>query len=273
MKSRQPATAMKLSINSLAIFIVATLYTNVAEVLAAEDTLTLTGRYWDCCKPSCGWDNKADFGSPVQSCDARNKPLSDFNAGTGCNGGTAYACSNQSPWAVNDTFAYGFAGTYLKGVLEDAWCCSCYELKFTTGNLTGKTMTVQTSNTDYDVLNDNMFTLAIPGGNNSDYGACDGQYNIDNSVFGSSGTGVSSVEDCDNLPDAQQEGCRFRFTWLQDIDRPQANFRRVQCPVELTNITGCIRNDDTNFANSASRHVFPSTLVSSIIFMGLFPFI
>lgn len=36
-------------------------------------------------------------------------------------------CTNQSPWAVNDDLAYGFAAVKLAGKTERDWCCACYE--------------------------------------------------------------------------------------------------------------------------------------------------
>jgi len=125
----------------------------------------LTTRYWDCCKPSCGWRGKASFNDPVGSCTADDEPIS-LDAGTGCNGGTAFACSQQQPWAVNDTFSYGFAGVFLTkdmvgGATEDAWCCACYQLDFTGEPLRGKSMIVQASNTAYDVTTANRFSLAV----------------------------------------------------------------------------------------------------------------
>lgn len=124
-----------------------------------------TTRYWDCCKPSCGWKGKASVNSPVGSCSADEKPI-NIDAGTGCNGGAAFACSQQQPWAVNETFSYGFAGVYLTQELvghatEDAWCCACYQLDFTSEPLRGKSMIVQASNTAYDVNTVNRFTLAV----------------------------------------------------------------------------------------------------------------
>lgn len=125
----------------------------------------LTTRYWDCCKPSCGWKGKADFSNPVESCTADNKPTDD-TAGTGCNGGTAFQCADQQPWAINDTLSYGFAGVYIlpaltHGGIEDAWCCACYQLDFTSDPLIGKSMIVQASNTAYDITTTNRFTLAV----------------------------------------------------------------------------------------------------------------
>ena len=121
----------------------------------------ITTRFWDCCKPSCSWNGKGPLSSPVTSCDKDDKPLADVNAGTGCNGGQAYSCSDQQPWAVNDTFSYGFAGIYIQGHIEDFWCCACYQLDFTSDPLKNKTMIIQASNTAYDIKTANRFSLAV----------------------------------------------------------------------------------------------------------------
>jgi hypothetical protein len=125
----------------------------------------VTSRYWDCCKPSCGWNAKADVINPVTSCQV-NGSVADLSAGTGCNGGTAYQCASQQPWAINDTLAYGFAGAYLlpdlaKGKLEEAWCCACYRLDFTSDSLGNKSMIVQASNTAFDITTSNQFSIAV----------------------------------------------------------------------------------------------------------------
>jgi hypothetical protein len=84
-------------------------------------------RYWDCCKPSCSWPGKALVNQPVYACNANFQRLSDPNAKSGCDGGSAFSCADQTPWAVNDDFAYGFAATALAGQSESSWCCACYE--------------------------------------------------------------------------------------------------------------------------------------------------
>jgi hypothetical protein len=123
-----------------------------------------TTRYWDCCKASCGWTGKISLASgsnPVSSCDKNDQPLSDYGAKSGCeSGGSAYMCSNQSPWAVSDTLAYGYAATTIAGGTESSWCCACYELTFTSAPLVGKTLIVQTTNTGSD-LSSNQFDLAV----------------------------------------------------------------------------------------------------------------
>lgn len=65
--------------------------------------------------------------SPVQTCDKNDGPLSNPGATSGCDGGSAFACSNTSPWAVSDELAYGFAATSIAGGNEASWCCACYK--------------------------------------------------------------------------------------------------------------------------------------------------
>lgn len=227
-------------------------------VLAQGAKLNYTGeavttRFWDCCKPSCGWKGKADFSNPVESCTADNKPT-DYAAGTGCNGGTAYQCSNQQPWKINDTLSYGYAGAFIMpsltgGGIEDAWCCACYQLDFTSEPLIGKRMIIQASNTAYDVTNVNRFSLAVsssgaictnfselillqvPGGNTTSTNACAQQYGVDQSVFGENMVGVSSIDDCQNLPEDLRAGCQWRFDWYKD-----ASFPRYSSQVSHTNV-------------------------------------
>ncbi|KAH9875026.1 hypothetical protein J1614_004514 [Plenodomus biglobosus] len=125
----------------------------------------VTTQFWDCCKPSCGWKGKADFNRPVLSCTADDKPT-DIAAGTGCNGGAAFQCSDQQPWMINDTLSYGYAGAFITADLTDssvesAWCCACYQLDFTSEPLIGKSMILQASNTAYDIITTNRFSLAV----------------------------------------------------------------------------------------------------------------
>jgi hypothetical protein len=69
-------------------------------------------------------------------------------------------CTDQSPWAVSDTLAYGFAATHIAGGTEASWCCACYELTFTSTGVAGKKMIVQATNTGGD-LNSNQFDIAV----------------------------------------------------------------------------------------------------------------
>nr|P43316.1 RecName: Full=Endoglucanase-5; AltName: Full=Cellulase V; AltName: Full=Endo-1,4-beta-glucanase V; Short=EG V; AltName: Full=Endoglucanase V [Humicola insolens]3ENG_A Chain A, ENDOGLUCANASE V CELLOBIOSE COMPLEX [Humicola insolens] len=201
-------------------------------------------RYWDCCKPSCGWAKKAPVNQPVFSCNANFQRITDFDAKSGCEpGGVAYSCADQTPWAVNDDFALGFAATSIAGSNEAGWCCACYELTFTSGPVAGKKMVVQSTSTGGD-LGSNHFDLNIPGGGVGIFDGCTPQFG---GLPGQRYGGISSRNECDRFPDALKPGCYWRFDWFKNADNPSFSFRQVQCPAELVARTGCRRNDDGNF--------------------------
>ncbi len=200
-----------------------------------------TTRYWDCCKPSCSWNQKARVTTPVRTCQRDGVSiLTDPNAANGCGGGPSYTCSNNAPWAINDRLAYGFAAANIKGQGEGDWCCACYKLTFTSTQIAGKQMIVQVTNTGGD-LGENHFDLQIPGGGVGIFNGCSSQWGATTDGWGQRYGGVSNINDCNKLPGQLQNGCRFRFQWFQGADNPTINFEKVTCPVELTNISGCKR--------------------------------
>ncbi|KAL7266958.1 hypothetical protein RUND412_010475 [Rhizina undulata] len=209
--------------------------------LVSADSTGTTTRYWDCCKPSCAWSGKATVSDPVNTCDANNNILTDYSIASACNGGTAYMCSNQIPWAYNDTLAYGFAAVNIASESESDWCCACYQLTFTSGAVEGKTMIVQATNTGGD-LGSNQFDLGIPGGGVGIYNGCTSQYGAPSTGWGAQYGGVSTRDDCDELPDALIAGCQWRFDWFEGADNPTVSFTTITCPTELTSKTGCIRS-------------------------------
>ncbi|KAF7552359.1 hypothetical protein G7046_g7432 [Stylonectria norvegica] len=200
-------------------------------------------RYWDCCKPSCAWSGKAAVNSPVLTCDAKDNPLSSPDTTSGCDGGTAYTCTNNSPWAVNDNLAYGFAATAINGGTEASWCCGCYALTFTSGAVSGKTMVVQSTNTGGDISN-NQFDILMPGGGTGLFDGCTPEFG---GIPGAQYGGVSSVSDCDSMPELLKDGCKWRFNWFGNSDNPTFTFKQVQCPKAITAISGCTRDDDSSF--------------------------
>jgi len=212
----------------------------------AQSTGTTT-RYWDCCKASCGWTGKITLASgsnPVGSCDAQDKLLTNYDAVSGCNGGDAYMCSDQTPWAVSETLAYGYAATTIAGGTESTWCCSCYELTFTSGAVNGKKMVVQATNTGSD-LGSNQFDLAIPGGGFGIFNGCTAEWGTPSTGWGSQYGGVSSRSQCDAFPEALKAGCYFRFDWFGDSNNPGVTFKPVTCPAALTAKSGCVRSGET----------------------------
>ncbi|KAH8166282.1 hypothetical protein CIB48_g1965 [Xylaria polymorpha] len=190
-----------------------------------------TTRYWDCCKPSCGWTLKTNSGKLIGTCSRSDSPLNDNGATkSGCdNGGSAYMCSNQSPWAVSDSLSYGWAAVRISGQTETTWCCACYELTFTSGPVSGKKMIVQASNTGGD-LGQNHFDLAIPGGGVGLFNACTNQYGAPSNGWGERYGGVTSRSACDSFPEALKAGCYWRFDWFGGADNPGARSSRSRAP-------------------------------------------
>ncbi|KAM0335277.1 hypothetical protein ACHAQA_000322 [Verticillium albo-atrum] len=204
-----------------------------------------TTRYWDCCKPSCAWPDKAALASgPVGTCDINDRPLASADAPSGCEpGGTAFMCSGHSPWEVTPDLAYGWAAVRVAGGDESSWCCACYELTFTSGPVAGKKMVVQATNTGAD-LGDNHFDIAIPGGGVGIFNACTAQYNAPPNGWGDQYGGIHSRAECDGFPEALKDGCYWRFDWFANADNPGVSFRRVSCPSAITARSGCVRQDD-----------------------------
>ncbi|KAI0861187.1 cellulase-like protein [Xylaria cubensis] len=204
-----------------------------------------TTRYWDCCKPSCGWTQKTNSGKLIGTCSQSDSPLNDNGATrSGCDsGGSAYMCSNQSPWAVSESLSYGWAAVRISGQTETTWCCACYELTFTSGPVSGKKMIVQASNTGGD-LGQNHFDLAIPGGGVGQFNACTNQYGAPPNGWGERYGGVSSRAACDSFPEALKDGCYWRFDWFGGADNPGVTFKQVACPAALVAKSGCSRSND-----------------------------
>ncbi|KAI9497831.1 RlpA-like double-psi beta-barrel-protein domain-containing protein-containing protein, partial [Zychaea mexicana] len=199
-----------------------------------------TTRYWDCCKASCSWPDKASVSSPVSVCAADGVTLADANEQSGCNGGGGYMCTDNQPWEVNENLSYGFAAASIAGLDESGWCCGCYELTFTSGEIDGKKMVVQVTNTGGD-LGSNHFDLQIPGGGVGIFNGCESQWNAPSNGWGERYGGLNSASGCTDLPKQLQAGCEWRFNWFKNANNPSVSFKEVTCPSELTKKTGCSR--------------------------------
>ncbi|KAH6655617.1 glycoside hydrolase family 45 protein [Truncatella angustata] len=213
-------------------------------VTRAASGTGVSTRYWDCCKPSCAWSGKASVNQPVLTCDKNDNVLSDPDIKSGCDGGTAFTCSDNSPWAISDQLAYGFAATAISGGTEASWCCACYKLTFTSGAVAGKTMVVQSTNTGGD-LGSNQFDILMPGGGVGIFDGCKVEFGT--SLPGATYGGISSQSECNSFPAILQEGCNWRFDWFENTDNPNLTFEQVQCPSEIVAKSGCRRTDDSSF--------------------------
>ncbi|KAI4240206.1 MAG: hypothetical protein L6R40_005235 [Gallowayella cf. fulva] len=193
-----------------------------------------TTRYWDCCKPSCAW-SRDGLTAPVKTCDINDKPLANgVTAQSGCQGGgTSFMCSDQSPWAVNDNLAYGFAAV----TAANPTCCTCYKLTFTTTSIKGKTMIVQATNTGNDVSG-TQFDLAMPGGGFGQFDGCSKEWKATPDIWGAQ-YGGSNTNQCSKFPSPLQKGCGFRWDWMQGQSNPEVQYEQVTCPAEIVAKSGC----------------------------------
>jgi hypothetical protein len=201
-----------------------------------------TTRYWDCCKPSCSWAGKVSGSNAyVKSCSKDGyHAYGNPNVASSCDGGDAFTCNNQKPWAVNDQLAYGFAAASIPGLSEKDRCCTCYKLDFTSGAVNGKTMIVQITNSGSDV-GEGQFDLQIPGGGVGIFNGCSRQWGAPGDGWGQRYGGVGSRQECYSLPGEIQEGCLFRFDWFKGADNPTMTYSKVNCPKQLVDISGCSR--------------------------------
>jgi len=207
-------------------------------------------RYWDCCKPSCGWTGNSS--NPVDSCDINDNNIGvNDEARNGCeSGGTAYTCNNWAPWSKSDTLSYGFVA--FNGVP----CGTCYQIRFSgtssrgtpTPGIEGKQMVVQVTN--IGGIEGDQFDILIPGGGVGLLNGCSTQWGVSNNDLGAQYGGFRSVcgadagciqNMCQNAfgdsPDLMA-GCEWYTDWLQMADNPDIRFQQIDCPQEILDRSG-----------------------------------
>ncbi|KAK6542414.1 hypothetical protein TWF694_006369 [Orbilia ellipsospora] len=233
----------------------------LVSLLSSADPITsgvsITSMYYDCCKPGCAWKTAGPdyLLSDIQVCDVNDNIITDGGnlAASYCDGGPATSCTVQQPWAVNDTFSYGYASIFIAGDDSSAWCCTCYELEFLDSSIKGKKMIVQGININYNPDQVNYFSLTVPG--QADWAnKCAERFGgTFDSFFGiNSTTGIPDASDCQIVPESVRPACEWRYSWYQNVSLPNATFSRVQCPRELTVNSGCVRTDDASFVSSST---------------------
>ncbi|MBN2341910.1 MAG: hypothetical protein JXX29_23665 [Deltaproteobacteria bacterium] len=223
-------------------------------------------RYWDCCKPHCGWTgNTGNAGGTLQSCDQSDQYLWDYSAQIACAGGNAYVCFNLTPWSVSDSLSYGFVATAAE--LGQATCGKCYQFDFVGASshaggdagstaLTGKHMIVQAINIGYDV-NGNQFDLMVPGGGVGAFNACSSQWSSSDlgqqyggwlSTCKSQGGSLDQIKSCvlnyctqtfnESFEAELLDACQWFVDWYEAADNPAIHWAEVPCPSALVNLTG-----------------------------------
>ncbi len=213
-------------------------------------------RYWDCCKPSCGWSGNAS--NPVKSCDINDNSLGVTDEANACerNGTSgAFTCHSMAPWAYSNQVSLGFAA--INGVS----CGTCFHIQFTGtaqngGNgpgaaaLAGKHMIVMATN--IGGIQQGQFDLLIPGGGVGALNGCAGQWGVDNSELGAQYGGFLSDCGSGDLNAAKScmrnkcesvfgsrgltelyDGCMWFVDWFQAADNPDFRYEQVDCPQEL----------------------------------------
>jgi hypothetical protein len=211
-------------------------------------------RYWDCCKPACGWKGNVRSGNPMTSCNKENQSLgSDFDSRNACeSGGSAFMCWNGAPWSVSDKLSYGFAAA--SG--SNYQCGRCFQLQFTgsghDGNnagvqgLNGKTMIIQVINNG-GVAND-QFDLLIPGGGVGLLNACANQWGQSDLgaqyggfLRGCNGDTGCTRNKCQSVFGDKPElmaGCEWFLGWYNAADNPNLVYKQIACPAALTQRSG-----------------------------------
>ena len=212
-------------------------------------------RYWDCCKPACGWKGNVSRGNPMMSCDKNDSSLGgNYDAVNACQGGgTAYMCWSGVPWSADDTLAYAFAAASGSNYA----CGRCYQLQFTGTNntsgdkkgtpaLNGKTMIVQVINNGG--VQATQFDLLIPGGGVGALNACATQWGMSDlgSQYGGFLTACNGDINCTmqkcqtvfaNKPDLMG-GCMWFLGWFGGSNNPDFTYQKVACPQALTSKSG-----------------------------------
>jgi hypothetical protein len=193
-----------------------------------------TTRYWDCCKPACGWN------SNMRMCDITGKDINDKNAKSGCEGGPAFQCLDYAPIEINNKISYAWAAFNNSGTQ----CGDCFQLALQ-GALNGKQLIVQVINIGNG--GNDAFDLLIPGGGVGALNGCPRQWN--NAPLGTQYGGFRST--CGNNKDCilgmcqkafgekadLMRGCNWYLNWFQMADNPGVSYMKVSCPKEIKDIS------------------------------------
>ena len=118
-------------------------------------SIAKTTRYFDGCKPACGWSGnvlKPTIKGPVKGCSVvkpgAEQERVDPNAYSACSdGGTSYACLDTTAFTENGQ-RYAFAAIELDitSSSNTVSCCECYEATILEGPMEGETIHVQMIN-------------------------------------------------------------------------------------------------------------------------------
>ena len=215
-------------------------------------------RYWDCCKPSCSWQENSG-GNPARQCTNKGKTEStDWGGGSVCSGGGLMTCTSQIPFTVDGCDNLGFAFAAVPAS-NGGQCGHCYELTFTgeghynstnantkTLKKLGKKLIIMATNIGGDVQQ-GQFDIMIPGGGVGMFNGCSSMgWGNQGEQYG----GLLSVCEKENdyaagkmkscltskcnsafSGDSQaKEGCLFLANFLEAAGNPEHTYKEVECP-------------------------------------------
>jgi hypothetical protein len=210
-------------------------------------------RYWDCCKPACGWTANVHSGAPMASCSQSNQSNGgNYDVQNACDGGGGYMCWSGAPWSVDNNLSYGFAA----GSGANYSCGRCYEIQFTgTGHssantgamsLKGKTMIVQVINNGG--VSADQLDLLIPGGGVGALNACSRQWGTSDLgaqyggfLAGCNGDKACVQQKCNSVFAGKPEllaGCNWFLGWYNAADNPNLVYKQIACPAAITQRSG-----------------------------------
>ena len=214
-------------------------------------------RYWDCCMPSCSWNENAG-GNPAKVCDSRGKNPIGNGSGSVCSGGGGATCTSQIPFTIDGCEEYGFAFAAVPAS-NGGQCGKCFQLTFTgeghysstntnTKKLKSKNkkLIVMATNIGGDVQQ-GQFDILIPGGGVGMFNGC--------SQMGWGGQGEQYgglLSDCEKETSYKaakyascltekcnkafsndseaKKGCMFLVEWMEAAGNPEHTYVEVECP-------------------------------------------
>ena len=214
-------------------------------------------RYWDCCMPSCAW-NENSGGNPTKACDARGKNVIGNGSGSVCSGGQGATCTSQIPFTVEGCEEYGFAFAAVPAA-NGGQCGKCFQLTFTGeghySSTNANTKKLKTKNKKLIVMATNIggdvqqgqFDVLIPGGgvgmfngcSNMGWGGQGKQYGgllsdcEESSNYKANTYAKCLTEKCEKAfsnDEESKKGCMFLVEWMESAGNPEHNYVEVECP-------------------------------------------
>ena len=214
-------------------------------------------RYWDCCKPSCSWQENAG-GKLSRQCTNKGR-TNDTNWGNGsvCDGGgSAMACISQIPFTIDGCSDMGFAFAAVPAS-NGGQCGKCFQLTFTgaghynstnsnTNAIKGKKLIIMVTNVGHDV-EQGQFDIMIPGGGVGAFNGCSSMgWGNQGQQYGGllsdceTETGYNAdqyrsclTNKCNSAfsgdSDAKK-GCLFLAEYMHAAGNPEHNYVEIECP-------------------------------------------